>query len=179
MFTRISPLFKSPIKNSCHWFGHRRELRETVAESRLKWRTPPSVQLKHLSCSQRGLDELCSPTQGCFSTLDNNLQSQTEETTARKCPQETGSSCPSFVFTEHCEVLTIIISWMSRRKGFSDGSGGKESACNAGDAGDVGLIPGSGRSPRVGKWQPTPGFSPGESHGQRRLAGHGPWGQMS
>ena len=26
------------------------------------------------------------------------------------------------------------------------------------------------------KWQPTPVFSPGESHGQRSLAGHGPWG---
>ena len=30
--------------------------------------------------------------------------------------------------------------------GFPDGSAGKESACNAGDRGDTGLIPGSGRS---------------------------------
>ena len=30
--------------------------------------------------------------------------------------------------------------------GFLDGSGGKESPCNAGDTGDVGLIPGLGRS---------------------------------
>ena len=34
--------------------------------------------------------------------------------------------------------------------GFPDGSMGKEPACKAGDAGDVGLIPGSGRSTRVG-----------------------------
>ena len=27
------------------------------------------------------------------------------------------------------------------------------------------------------KWQPIPVFLPGESHGQRRLAGHSPWGQ--
>ena len=27
------------------------------------------------------------------------------------------------------------------------------------------------------KWQPTPGFLPGESHGQRHLVGKGPWGQ--
>ena len=27
------------------------------------------------------------------------------------------------------------------------------------------------------KWQPTPVFLPGESHGQRGLAGHGPWGR--
>ena len=25
------------------------------------------------------------------------------------------------------------------------------------------------------KWQPTPGFLPGESHGQRSLAGYSPW----
>jgi len=31
--------------------------------------------------------------------------------------------------------------------GFSGGSKGKESTCNAGDAGDSGLIPGSRRSP--------------------------------
>ena len=34
--------------------------------------------------------------------------------------------------------------------GFPDGSAGKESACNAGDTGDVGSIPGSGRSPEEG-----------------------------
>ena len=27
------------------------------------------------------------------------------------------------------------------------------------------------------KWQPTPAFLPGESHGQRSLAGYGPWGR--
>ena len=45
----------------------------------------------------------------------------------------------------------------------------KESSCNAGDAGS---IPGSGRSPGGGKWQPAPVFSlPGEVHGQRSLVG--------
>ena len=33
-------------------------------------------------------------------------------------------------------------------------SDGKESACNAGDTGDVGLIPGSGRSPGGGQGNP-------------------------
>ena len=50
---------------------------------------------------------------------------------------------------------------------------GKESAYNAGD---VGLIPGLVRSPGEGKWLPTPVFLPGESHGQRSLAGYSPWG---
>ena len=28
------------------------------------------------------------------------------------------------------------------------------------------------------KWQPTPVFVPGESHGQRSLAGYSPWGRQ-
>ena len=55
--------------------------------------------------------------------------------------------------------------------GFSGGSDGKESAC---DAGDLGLIPGSGRSPWRRAWQPTPVFLPGESHGPRSLVGYSP-----
>ena len=52
---------------------------------------------------------------------------------------------------------------------FSDGSVGKESTCNAGDAGEGVLIPGSRRYPGGGKWQPTAVFLPGKSHGQRSL----------
>ena len=70
----------------------------------------------------------------------------------------------------------------------SCGSAGKESACNVGD---VGLIPGLGRSPGEGKgyhstilarripwtvWQSTPVFVPGKSHGQRSLMGSSPRG---
>ena len=47
---------------------------------------------------------------------------------------------------------------------------GKESACNAGDTGEVGSIPGSGRSP--GEEPLTPIFLPGKYHGQRRLEGY-------
>ena len=46
-------------------------------------------------------------------------------------------------------------------------------ACNEGDPG---LIPGSGRFPWRREWQLTPVFLPGESQGQRSLAGHSPWG---
>ena len=38
--------------------------------------------------------------------------------------------------------------------GFPGGSVSKESACNAGDTGDVGLISGSGRSPGGGHGNP-------------------------
>ena len=51
-------------------------------------------------------------------------------------------------------------------EGFLGSSNGKESARNVGD---LGLILGSGRSPREG--QPTPVFLPGKSHGWRSLLG--------
>ena len=43
------------------------------------------------------------------------------------------------------------------------------------NAGDTGLIPGSGRSPGEGHGN-TPVFLPGKCHGQRSLAGYSPWG---
>ena len=54
-----------------------------------------------------------------------------------------------------------------RKEGFPRGSDSKESACNAGD---LGSLPGSGRSPGGGHG--TPLQYSGESHGQRSLAGY-------
>ena len=51
---------------------------------------------------------------------------------------------------------------------------GKESACNAGE---LGLIPGLGRSPRGGHGNPLQYSSPDNPHGQRILAGYSPWGR--
>ena len=50
----------------------------------------------------------------------------------------------------------------------------KNPPATAGDAGDRGLIPGSGRSPGGGNG--TPVFLPGESHGQRSLTDYSPQG---
>ena len=47
----------------------------------------------------------------------------------------------------------------------------KNLTANAGDIREVDSIPGLGRSPRGGHWQPTPVFLPGESRGQRSLVG--------
>ena len=41
--------------------------------------------------------------------------------------------------------------------------------------GDLGFLPGLGRSSGEGEWQPTPVFWPGEFHGERSLAGYSPW----
>ena len=53
--------------------------------------------------------------------------------------------------------------------GFPGGSKGKQPARNAGD---LGSIPGSGRSPGEGNGIPV--FLPGEFHGQRSLVGNSP-----
>ena len=53
------------------------------------------------------------------------------------------------------------------------GSDGKESVCNVGD---LGLIPGSGRSHGEGDGYPLAVFLPGDFHGQRSLVGYSSWG---
>ena len=53
--------------------------------------------------------------------------------------------------------------------GFPGGLAGKESSCNAGD---LGSVPGLGRSPGEGKWLLTPVLWPGEFHGL-----YSPWGR--
>ena len=57
--------------------------------------------------------------------------------------------------------------------GFSGGSVGKESACNVGD---LGSIPGLGRSPGEGHGNPLQYSCLENPHGQRNLAGYSPWG---
>ena len=59
------------------------------------------------------------------------------------------------IFPRNWPVLEVL-------KDFASGSDGKESACNAGD---LSLIPESGRSPGKGNGYPTPVFLPEESHG--------------
>ena len=58
--------------------------------------------------------------------------------------------------------------------GFPGGSVVKNSPANAGDAGDMGLIPGSGRCPRVGNGSPLQYSCPKPP--QRSLAVCSPWG---
>ena len=51
----------------------------------------------------------------------------------------------------------------------------KNLPASAGDVRDAGWIPGLGRFPCRRKWQPTPVFLHGESHGERSLAGYSPY----
>ena len=56
--------------------------------------------------------------------------------------------------------------------GFPGGLDGKESTCNVGD---LGSIPGSGRSPGGGHGNPLQYTCLENPHGQRSLAGYSPW----
>ena len=55
--------------------------------------------------------------------------------------------------------------------GFPGGSMVEDLPANAGD---TGLIPGSGRSPREGNGNPLKYFLPGKSHVQKSLEGYSP-----
>ena len=58
--------------------------------------------------------------------------------------------------------------------GFPSGSDGKESACNEGD---MGSIPGLGRSTGGGHGNPFQCSCLENPHGQKSLAGYSPWGR--
>ena len=58
-----------------------------------------------------------------------------------------------YMYVYMCVYIYIYI-------GFSDGSAGKKSTCNAGDKGDWGSIPEAGRFLGVRNWQPTLVFLP-------------------
>ena len=83
-----------------------------------------------------------------------------------------------FLIPFHLQMQPMSISWPLGTVyfGFPDGSAGKESACNAGDTGDMGLIPGSGRSPGGGHGNPFQDSCLENPHGQWSLVGQSPQG---
>ena len=61
-------------------------------------------------------------------------------------------------------------------RGFPGGASGKESARQCRRYKRRGFNPCFRKIPWNRKWQPTPVFLPGKSHGQRNLVGYSPWG---
>ena len=61
-------------------------------------------------------------------------------------------------------------------RGFPGGTSGKEPTCQHKRCKRLGFDPWVGKIRWRRAWQPTPVFLPGESHGQRSLAGYSPWG---
>ena len=60
--------------------------------------------------------------------------------------------------------------------GFPGGASGKEPVCQYRRYKRHGFNPWVGKITWRRKWQPTPVFLPGESHGRRNLTGSSPWG---
>ena len=64
------------------------------------------------------------------------------------------------------------LNWTDWNVGFPGGTSGKKSACQCRRDG---FGPWVRKIPWSRKWQPTPVFLPGKSHGQKSLAGNSPW----
>ena len=84
---------------------------------------------------------------------------------------------PDFCLLSFVSKLSIvrIICMLQVFWGFPCGSMGKESACSAGDTGDMGSIPGSGRLPGEGNGNPLNCLK--KPHGQRSLVAYSPKGR--
>ena len=80
------------------------------------------------------------------------------------------------LFVLHTIARGIFLEYKSGHtihQGFPGSSDGKESACNVGD---LGSIPGLGRSPRSGHGNSLLYSCQENPHGQRSLVGYSPWG---
>ena len=75
-------------------------------------------------------------------------------------------------FTQACLMLKLWFSTFC----YIASSGGSVVMNSPANVGRRGLSPWVGNIPWRREWQPTPVFLPGESHGQRSLAGYSPWG---
>ena len=84
----------------------------------------------------------------------------------------TGSSY-KFAESRELETAWLTTGCVTCLLSFPGDARGKESACQAGD---TGLIPGSGISLRAGNGKPLSVFLPGKFYGQRSLAGYSSWG---
>ena len=113
-----------------------------------------------------------------------NFQSQISKLRPHPRPiksQSLGMDTNLFLLVFFASSSSLLLRLFEVSTGHSDrlpgGSVGKESACNEGDVGDTGLIPGSVRSSGRGYGNP-PQYSGLENpRAQRSPAGYSPWGR--
>ena len=80
------------------------------------------------------------------------------------------------IMNSQSQLKTLLSIWESA-SGLPRWCSGKESACQGRRCKRRGFDFLLGKTPGGRKWQPTPVFLPGQSHGQRSLEGYGPWPQ--
>ena len=78
-----------------------------------------------------------------------------------------------FVHRNTNQLCPVVCYGLFPVVGFPGDSAVENLPVQAGDTGDVGSIPGLGRSPGEGNGIPV--FLLGKSHGQRSLVGYSPW----
>ena len=76
------------------------------------------------------------------------------------------------VINEECGINIYTLLYMS----FPGGTRGKEPVCQCRRHKRYGFNPWVRKTPWRRKWQLTPVFLPGKSHGQKSLVGYSPWG---
>ena len=92
------------------------------------------------------------------------------------------STCQGLLFKGYILFFILLFKiiyliWLHLVLGFQSGTSGKEPTCQCRRCKRHGFEPWVGKIPWRRAWQPTPVFLPGESHGQRSLAGYSPWGR--
>ena len=75
---------------------------------------------------------------------------------------------------QKCTIKYLYNASLYTTMGLPGGTRGQEPTCQARRHKRGGLHPLVRKTPWRKKWQPTPVFLPGESHGQRSLAGYSP-----
>ena len=113
-----------------------------------------------------------------LSVVSNSLRPHGLQHARLPCPSPTpgaySNSCPLHWWC-HPTISSSVVpfSFFNLCKDFPGGSDGKESACNEGD---LGSIPGLGRSPGGGHGNPLQYSCLENLHGQRSLVGYSQWG---
>ena len=90
------------------------------------------------------------------------------------------TASPTHLLSHHSDLLffaLLRLRTLMITLGLPAGNSGKEPACRCRRRKSCGFCPWVGKIPWRRAWQPTPGFLPGESHGQRSLVGYSPWGR--
>ena len=119
---------------------------------------PPLPQKKSLCASRWDQPERCSATVQVSPAPDAGLGLS---------PCKLGSELQN---------ISALGQFSGRGPGIPRGTSGKEPSCQCRRCQRCAFNPGVGKLPWRRAWQPTPGLLPGESHGQRSLAGYSPWG---
>ena len=117
---------------------------------------------------------LCSWQVTCFPTRSQVAVDFRKQQCRQQGIKDTGSQC----FSKNDN--NMVLSWTGRYchslPGFLGGTGGKESTCLCRRCKRRWFDPWVGKIPWRRKWQPTPIFLPGKSHGQRNVVGYCPLG---